>query len=101
MGLGDLMFHAGIRYGSPEAEEFSAQVMEFVRFHAMRTSIERSRERGPFSAIEGSIYDPESLQWRPPTPLSPYTYDFGRPSLDWSKIVDGIRSYGDSPGGGG
>ena len=37
MGLGDLMYQAGIRYGSPEAEEFAAQVMEFVRFCTMRT----------------------------------------------------------------
>ena len=89
MGLGDLMYHAGIRYGSPEGEEFAAQIMEFIRFHAMRTSIEQARTRGSFPAIEGSIYDPDNLQWRPPTPLSPYTHDFGRPALDWSEIVAG------------
>jgi len=94
MGLGDLMFHVGIRYGSPEGEELAAQVMEFVRFHSMRTSIERARERGSFLAIEGSIYDPEDLRWRPPVPLSPYTHDFGRPPLDWSLIVQGIRTHG-------
>ena len=33
MGLADLMYHAGIRYGSPEGQEFAAQVMEFVRYH--------------------------------------------------------------------
>ena len=36
MGLADLMYHAGIRYGSTEGQEFAAQVMEFVRYHAMR-----------------------------------------------------------------
>ncbi|HFD40769.1 MAG TPA: adenosylcobalamin-dependent ribonucleoside-diphosphate reductase, partial [Anaerolineae bacterium] len=94
MGLGDLMFHGGIRYGSPEGEEFAAQVMEFVRFHAMRTSIELAKERGPFPAIGGSIYDPEDLKWRPPTPLTPYSRDFGRPPLDWGEIVRGIKAYG-------
>jgi ribonucleoside-diphosphate reductase alpha chain len=94
MGLGDLMFQAGIRYGSPESEEFAAQVMEFVRFHVMKTSIRRARERGPFPAIQGSIYDPENMRWRPPVPLSPYVHDFGRPSLDWSDIVQGIRALG-------
>lgn len=94
MGLGDLMYEAGIRYGSPEAEEFAAQVMEFVRFHSMRTSIERASERGAFPAITGSIYDPEDLKWRPPTPLSPYTHDFGRPPLDWNLVVQGIRTNG-------
>jgi ribonucleoside-diphosphate reductase alpha chain len=94
MGLGDLMFQAGIRYGSPEGEEFAAQIMEFVRFHIMRASIEQAEKRGAFPAIEGSIYDPQDPQWRPPVPLSPYTCDFGRPSLDWNEIVQGIRAHG-------
>ncbi len=37
MGLADLMYHCGIRYGSEQGQEFGAQVMEFVRFHSMRT----------------------------------------------------------------
>jgi ribonucleoside-diphosphate reductase alpha chain len=88
------MFQAGIRYGSPEGEEFAAQVMEFVRYETMRTSIDLARIRGPFPAIEGSIYDPAAPQWRPPMPLSPYTHDFDRPPLDWNEIAHGIRAYG-------
>jgi ribonucleoside-diphosphate reductase alpha chain len=94
MGLGDLMFCTGIRYGSPPGEELAAQVMEFIRFHAMRTSIERARRRGSFPTIEGSIYDPENLRWRPPTPLAPYTHDLGRPPMDWSEILHGIKTHG-------
>jgi ribonucleoside-diphosphate reductase alpha chain len=94
MGLGDLMYQVGIRYGSPESAEFAGQIMEFIRFHSMRASIARAEERGSFPAIEGSIYDPQNLQWRPPTPLSPHVNDFGRPALDWSTIVHGIRSHG-------
>ncbi len=40
--------------------------MEFVRYHAMQTSIELARERGPFPAIEGSIYDMDHMSWTPP-----------------------------------
>jgi ribonucleoside-diphosphate reductase alpha chain len=94
MGLGDLMFHTGIRYGSPEAQEFAAQVFEFVRFHSMRTSVHLAQARGAFPSIEGSIYDPEDLRWRPPTPLTPHSRDYGRPHLDWSEIVHGIRRHG-------
>jgi ribonucleoside-diphosphate reductase alpha chain len=94
MGLGDLMFHAGIRYGSPEGEELAAQVMEFVRFHAMGTSIQRAKMRGAFAEIQGSIYDPVEMQWRPPAPLSPFSHDFGRPPLDWNEIVRGIKAHG-------
>ncbi|WP_448601232.1 LAGLIDADG family homing endonuclease [Thermoflexus hugenholtzii] len=94
MGLADLMYHLRIRYGSEEGQELAAQIAEFIRYHAMRTSIELARERGPFPAIRGSIYDPEDLKWEPPKPLKPYTRDWGRPPLDWNAIVEGIRRHG-------
>jgi ribonucleoside-diphosphate reductase alpha chain len=94
MGLADLMYQLGIRYGSPESLEFAGQVMEFVRYHAMRASVELAQKRGPFLAIEGSLYDPRNLRWQPPSPLTPYTRDWGRPALDWDSIVAGIKRYG-------
>ena len=94
MGLGDLMYNVGVRYGSDEAQEFAAQVMEFVRFHSMVTSIDLARTRGPFEAIKGSIYDPGDLRWSPPTALSPYRRHFGRPDLDWTEIATGIERHG-------
>ena len=94
MGLGDLMYHVGVRYGSTEGQEFSAQVMEFVRYFSMQTSIELAHSRGAFPAISGSIYDPENLRWSPPQPLAPYEGDWNRPQLDWAGITSGIRSYG-------
>jgi len=54
MGLADMMYLLGVRYGSAEGQEFASQVIEFVRFHAMRTSIALAEERGPFPAIAGS-----------------------------------------------
>lgn len=94
MGLGDLMYHCGIRYGSDEGQEFAAQVMEFIRYHAMLTSVALAQERGPFTAIRGSIYDPQNLTWLPPQPLAPYTQDWERPQVDWQKVVQGIQRYG-------
>ncbi len=94
MGLGDLMYHLGVRYGSEEGQEFASQVMEFIHYHCMRTSIELAKERGPFLAIRGSIYDPDDLKWRPPTPLRPYSRNWGRPLLDWQSVVEGIRQHG-------
>ncbi|MEA3346449.1 MAG: adenosylcobalamin-dependent ribonucleoside-diphosphate reductase [Chloroflexota bacterium] len=112
MGLADMMYQLGIRYGSEEAQEFAAQVMEFIRFHSMRASIDLARQRGPFPAIKGSIYDPpvpactrsgtgdqvqaEDWRWTPPEPLKPYTRleKWGRPHLDWSEIVEGLKRYG-------
>ncbi|MEW6580678.1 MAG: LAGLIDADG family homing endonuclease [Chloroflexota bacterium] len=94
MGLADLMYALGVRYGSEEGQEFASQVMEFVRYHAMGTSIALAEERGPFPAIHGSIYDPDHLLWQPPQPLVPYRREWGRPPLDWSQIVEGIKRHG-------
>jgi ribonucleoside-diphosphate reductase alpha chain len=94
MGLGDLMYHIRMRYGSEEGQEFAAQVMEFVRYHAILTSIHLAEKRGSFPAIQGSIYDPQALRWTPPQPISAYQRDFRRPPVDWNIIVDGIRQNG-------
>jgi ribonucleoside-diphosphate reductase alpha chain len=96
MGLGDLLYHLRVRYGGGEAQELTAQVMEFIRYHAMRASVELARERGPFPAIGGSIYDPDDLRWTVPQPLNPYARSerWGRPRLDWGSVVESIRRYG-------
>lgn len=94
MGLGDLMYHLGIRYGSEEGQEFAAQIMEFVRYHCMKTSIQLAKDRGAFPAIEGSLYDPKNLAWSPPQPIAPYTRDWGRSAIKWDEIVKGIKQYG-------
>ncbi len=94
MGLADLMYHVCVRYGSELGQEFGAQVIEFVRYHAMLTSIEMARERGPFPAIHGSIYDVRNMQWTPPKPLESYTHEWTRPLVDWDVILEGIREHG-------
>jgi ribonucleoside-diphosphate reductase alpha chain len=94
MGLADLMYHVGARYGSPEGQEFASQVMEFVRYHSMLTSINMAETRGAFPAITNSIYDPQNLRWSPPQPLTPYQAGWQRPSLDWQLITSGIQAHG-------
>ena len=94
MGLADMMYAAGVRYGSVEGQEFASQVMEFVRFHSMKTSIELARERHPFPAIEGSRYDQKNLQWSIPQPIVEHRTDWGRPTLDWHKLRDDLIQHG-------
>lgn len=94
MGLGDMMYALGVRYGSRAGEDFAGQIMEFVRYHCMKTSVELARQRGPFTAIKGSIYDQHDPKWKPPTPLQDYSYDWDRPAIDWPGIEQGIRQYG-------
>ena len=94
MGLADLLYHVQIPYSSEEGQEFAAQVMEFIRYHAMKTSISLAKERGSFPAIEGSIYDPENLKWSPPKPVFPYQHDHNRPTIDWEAIRQDIKTHG-------
>lgn len=94
MGLGDVIYRLGVRYGSRQGEELAGQIMEFIRYHSMKTSVDLARTRGPFAAIKGSIYDSENLRWSPPKPIEPYTQNYERPSLDWNEIVAGIKKYG-------
>jgi ribonucleoside-diphosphate reductase alpha chain len=65
-----------------------------VRYHCMKTSIQLAKDRGPFPAIEGSLYDPKNLKWSPPQPIAPYTRDWGRPAIKWEDIVKGIKQHG-------
>ncbi len=94
MGLADMMYMLGVRYGSEEGQEFASQVMEFIQYHCMHTSVELAKKRGSFLAIRGSIFDSLDLSWEEPTPLMLYTRDWGRPSLDWSNITRGIMEHG-------
>jgi ribonucleoside-diphosphate reductase alpha chain len=68
--------------------------MEFVRYHAMQTSIELAEERGPFPTIEGSIYDMDDMTWTPPHSLVPFENHWGRPEVQWDAVVDGIHKHG-------
>jgi len=94
MGLADMMYITGVRYGSRNSLDLAGQVMEYVRYVCMRTSIDLARERGSFPVIKGSVYDKDDFKWTPPTPLQPYESNFGRPSIDWSAIVAGIHEHG-------
>ena len=94
MGLADAMYAMNIRYGSKESLDFASQVTEFIRFYAMRTSIDLAMERGPFPGITGSVYDKKNLLWEIPTPLVDYKLELKRPKLNWQTILNDIKKYG-------
>lgn len=94
MGLADVMYSIGIRYGSDAGLEFAGQVTEFIRYHSMLASIDLAKERGAFPAIKGSIYDPQNISWKVPKPLRPFKRDFNRPAIDWDSVLSGIKEFG-------
>ena len=106
MGLADLMYSLGVRYGTDDGVELAGQIMEFIRFHSMRESINLARIRGPFPGIQDSIYDFSSASvnsklpklkkrlWQRPLPLKPYQLNFNRPELDWDGLEADLKHYG-------
>jgi ribonucleoside-diphosphate reductase alpha chain len=104
MGLADMMYLMGVRYGSDKAVDLSGQLMEFIRFEAMKASIELARERGGFPGIMGSLYDLNQKSdnrdqkfvrlWQSPKPIQKYTQDFGRPTIDWKQIKKDLAKHG-------
>ena len=94
MGLSDLMYLVRVRYGSAKGLELASQVMEFIRYQAMRASVELARVRGSFPGIVGSIYDPQNMTWTVPKPLVAHKSDFGRPKVEWKKLMSELKKYG-------
>lgn len=94
MGLADMMYRVGVRYGSREGEDLAGQVMEFITYKVMLMSIKLAKDRGPFPGIRGSIYDRDDLRWRPKQHLVEPKLKLGRPKVEWSKVIEGIKEYG-------
>lgn len=89
MGLADMMYKLGIRYGSDEGQELAMQVMEFVRFHALQESVRLAKRFDEFPEFQHSIYT-DGVQVRNRS----YTIDTGRPILDWYDLSKAIFQYG-------
>ncbi|HZZ98572.1 MAG TPA: adenosylcobalamin-dependent ribonucleoside-diphosphate reductase [Candidatus Saccharimonadia bacterium] len=105
MGLADLMYSIGVRYGSKEGTELSGQLMEFIRYHTLIASNQLAKERGAFPGLKGSRYDFTQQNvtmlaakgiktWSIPKPLHPYALNFARPVLDWKALEKKIHEFG-------
>ena len=89
MGLADMLVAIGVRYGSPQGIEATEQITGFIQQHAMVSSIRLAKERGPFPAISGSIYDPKDIKWQPPDwKATKYPY------VLWETIMEDLKKYG-------
>jgi ribonucleoside-diphosphate reductase alpha chain len=56
MGMADMLFALGIPYNSEEGFQMMSKIMEFIAFHAYKTSIELAGERGVFPLYDQSDY---------------------------------------------
>ncbi|MBX6351640.1 MAG: adenosylcobalamin-dependent ribonucleoside-diphosphate reductase, partial [Clostridia bacterium] len=56
MGLGELLIRLGLRYGSPEAVEFTDRLYRFIAVEAYSASAELAAEKGPFPAFDADKF---------------------------------------------
>ena len=56
MGLGEMLIHLGIRYGSPEAVKFVDELYGFIAREAYLGSVELAKEKGPFPAFDADKF---------------------------------------------
>ena len=66
--------------------EFASQVMEFVRYHAMLTSVELSDQARTHSRPSRAAFTIQTLTWQPPAPLMEYA------TIGAARQWTGIRS---------
>jgi ribonucleoside-diphosphate reductase alpha chain len=94
MGLADLMFLIGVSYGSNKGQDLAGQVMEFIRFYSLKTSMELAKKRGSFPGIINSIYSKSNFKLIINKPLVKNQTNFKRPNLDWKSLKKDIKKYG-------
>lgn len=61
MGLADCMYMLKIPYNKPEGYKFIEELFRFMRFVAENTSIELGKEKGMYSAWEGSLWQQNEI----------------------------------------
>ncbi|MCS7126380.1 MAG: adenosylcobalamin-dependent ribonucleoside-diphosphate reductase [Aigarchaeota archaeon] len=87
MGIADMLFALGIPYNSEEGFQMMSRVMEFIAFHAYRTSIKLADERGTFQLYSESNYS------RGVFPIEGF-YHPEWWTLPWDKLAEELKKKG-------
>ncbi len=61
MGLADLLYAMRIPYNSEEGFALMSRIVEFLAYHAIKTSVQLSKERGAFPIFKNSSYSKGEL----------------------------------------
>ncbi|MGC8948019.1 MAG: adenosylcobalamin-dependent ribonucleoside-diphosphate reductase [Thermoprotei archaeon] len=87
MGLADTLFALKIPYNSEEGFSFIRRITENLTYYAMKASIERARERGPFPIYNQTSYVDGEM---------PFDGFYHREywTLDWDELAKEIIKYG-------
>jgi len=93
MGWAETLIRLEIPYDSEEAVQAAEEVMEYITFHARVASSQLARERGPFEAFPGSLFESDPDRFSAQAKRSS-TVLSGRPSPDWPAFAEQLRQHG-------
>lgn len=98
MGLQDGFFKLGLQFDTPEAVNFSDELMEFISFKAILTSSLLAKERGAYSSYKGSKWDRDIF---PIDTIRLLEKERGeetglelRERLSWAEVRETVKKYG-------
>ncbi|HXF68506.1 MAG TPA: ribonucleoside-diphosphate reductase subunit alpha [Thermoflexus sp.] len=95
MGFAELLARWGLSFNDPEAAEHADHIVEFLSYHAIRSSVTLARERGPFPRFEGSEWSKGRFPFETVEDLErsrgmPVLVD-RRQRLDWESLRGEVR----------
>ena len=98
MGFQDALYKLRIPYASEEAVEFADKSMEQISYFVLRSSMELSKERGPYQTFDGSLWSQGIL---PIDSLRNFKEVRGKyldvnmdQTLDWDTLREEIKTNG-------
>jgi len=93
MGLADVLIAKRLKYSSEAGRKLSRSILQTLSFVSMQESILLSKEKGPFPAIEGSLWEPKLLPKN--NYLNQVSNVDGRITVaQWGKLIQDISLYG-------
>ncbi len=98
MGFQDVLYEGDIDFESEEAVKFADESMEFISFHAIKTSASLAKEKGQYESFPGSKWDRGIF---PIDTLDLLEAERGMPisvnrssKMDWKPVRELVKKYG-------
>lgn len=98
MGFQDALYIQNIAYDSEEAVVFADKLMEFISYHAILSSIDLAKERGPYPSYQGSLWSQgilpiDSIKYLKESRGEYLDQDISM-HMDWEPVRKVLKSYG-------
>jgi ribonucleoside-diphosphate reductase alpha chain len=98
MGFQDVLYAGDVDFDSDEAVKFADESMEFISYHAIKTSAELAGEKGAYESFKGSkwdrgIFPVDTLDLLEEERGIPISVNRGG-KMDWKEVRDLVKKHG-------